>query len=165
MRRALGSFAYVAVAERQQRGAIHWHLAVHRLPVVMGASNGVKVKAFNVIRAIWRSVVGDAGGNIDVARRRRSARKSSARIASYISKYVSKAFEDAAKGANRYSGSTGVVLPRPDRFEVRAETLADLLGQVYADAWGGSLSLVSAWLCPYGDAAYFAAERIPVDVP
>lgn len=156
MRRALGSFAYVAVAERQARGAIHWHLAVHRLPMVMGASNGVKVKAFNVIRAIWRAVAGD--GNIDVSRRRRASRKSPARIASYISKYVAKAFADTAKGVNRYSSSTGVELPRPDRFEVRAADLAELLGQVYADAWGGSLVMVSAWLCPYGDACYFAAE-------
>lgn len=161
MRSALGSFAYVAVPERQKRGAIHWHLAVHRLPAKMAAANGVKVKAFNVIRAIWRSVVGDLGGNIDVSRRKRQSRKSPARVAAYISKYVSKAFGDGdGDGANRYSASMGVQVPSAEIREVRAETLAELCGLVYGDAWGGSLRLVSAWVCPFGDAFYVAAEEV-----
>lgn len=163
MRAALGGrFAYVAVPERQARGAIHWHLGVHRLPAVLGAANGCKVKSFNVVRAIWRRVVGDdLGGNVDVSRRKRTAHKSAARVASYISKYVAKGFaEGDGDGANRYSASMGVQVPRPERCQVRAETLAELLGQVYGDAWGSGLRLVSAWVCPYGDAFYCAAESV-----
>ena len=57
LRRALGAFSYVAAFERQKRGAWHVHIACHRLPRTMAARNGVKVKSFNVIRAIWRSVI------------------------------------------------------------------------------------------------------------
>lgn len=168
MRSALGgSFAYVAVPERQARGAIHWHLAVHRLPSTMAAKGGVKVKAVSVVRAIWLRVLGQVNGepsrgNIDVARRRRGvAGKSAAKIATYISKYVAKGFADGcAKGANRFSSSMGVCVPKPDRLELRADSLAELCAQIYGDAWGGDLRLVGCWVCPYGDAIFFAAESV-----
>ena len=167
VRRALPGFAFVAVPERQARGAIHWHLAVHRLPALLAARNGVKVKSFNVVRAIWRAVVGDvdglAGGNVDVARRRgRSTQRSAAKVAAYISKYVAKGFDDAAlTGAHRYSSSVGIVVPRAERREVLAESLAEVCGLVYGDAWDGELQLCGCWVCPYGDGAYFSAEVAP----
>lgn len=170
IRRTLPGFAFVAVPERQARGAIHWHLAVHRLPAVLGARNGVKVKSFNVVRAIWASVVGkvgdQSGGNVDVSRRRRSAQKSAAKVAAYISKYVSKGFgDDALTGAHRYSSSQGIVVPRPERRELLAESLAEVCGLVYGDAWGGELRLCGCWVCPFGDGAYFAAEAMAESAP
>ena len=65
MAKLIPGWFYVAAFERQERGAWHAHMAVHRLPAQLSASNGVKVKSFNVIRAVWRSVTGELGGNID----------------------------------------------------------------------------------------------------
>lgn len=172
MRTALGGrFAYVAVPERQARGAIHWHLAVQRLPSTMWARGGVKVKSVSVIRAIWLRVLGQVNGessrgNIDVSRRRRTAQKSCAKIATYIAKYVAKGFADGcAKGANRFSASMGVVVPKPERWEVRADSLAELCASIYGDAWDGALRLVGAWVCPYGDSVFFAAESFTESGP
>ena len=159
MRSALGAFAYVAVMERQKRGAIHWHLAVHRLPAVMAAKGGVKVKSFNVVRALWRAVVGELGGNVDASRRKAHAQRSGAKIAAYLSKYVTKAFAEGTEGANRYSASMGVKIPAADRREMRAESLRALLANVYPWAFDApGIVMVSAWVDRFNEAAYFAAE-------
>ena len=47
--------------------------------------------------AVLPFVAKELGGNVDVARRKSTAKRSPARIASYISKYITKAFEEGAK--------------------------------------------------------------------
>lgn len=107
VRRVMPDFRAVAVYEHQGRGALHWHIATAGVPSSFMQPNtmGVpcKVKSFEVIRAIWRSVVKDLGGNIDVARRKASSRRSPAQIASYIAKYIVKAFREGQAFSNRYS--------------------------------------------------------------
>jgi hypothetical protein len=71
---------------------------------------GVLVRSYDLLRAIWRAVVGELGGNIDVARSK-AARRSSARIAAYLSKYIGKGL-DAVEGGDSYSAS-GRALPPP----------------------------------------------------
>lgn len=101
IRRVLPDFAYLAVLERQERGAYHLHVATHRLPATL-AWAGVKVKSWNVLRSIWRSVVGELGGNFDESKRRRRSRASSLRVARYITKYIAKDFEDGELNRKRY---------------------------------------------------------------
>jgi hypothetical protein len=61
-----------------------------------------RVKSFEVFRAVWRSVTGDNGGNIDLARRKKNSQRSAAKIAAYLAKYIGKAFEEGVdKGVNR----------------------------------------------------------------
>lgn len=98
VRRVLPDLRYVWTLENQTRGAYHVHMATHALPKVF-LQGGYAVKSWDLMRRIWRSVVGDLGGNFDEAkdrskwRRKGSQQRSAAAIARYISKYVTKSFE------------------------------------------------------------------------
>lgn len=113
LKRVLPDFRAVCCFERQERGAWHVHLATIRFPGVLAARNGVKVKSFNVIRAVWRSVTKDNGGNVDVSNTKRGASRSSAKIAAYIAKYISKAFQEGEAGSNRWTKFGNCDLPAP----------------------------------------------------
>lgn len=106
MLRVLPDFAFVAAFERQKRGAWHVHMATRNIPDSLAdrnRQNAYRLKSYEVIRRIWRSVVGDLGGNIDVARRKFHSRKSAAQIASYIAKYIVKDYAEGEKWSNRWT--------------------------------------------------------------
>lgn len=104
LRRVIPGFCYVVGYERQKRGAFHAHMAVHHIQSHFMQS-GVRVKSFDLIRAVWRSVVGSLGGNIDLQKKRRNSRKTVAQLAAYISKYMTKAFSEGEKYSKRWSAS------------------------------------------------------------
>lgn len=112
----LGDWRYVAVLEKQERGAFHIHLATHALPKRL-TKGGVKVKSWDVMRAIWRSAAGDLGGNFDEAKRsarwskKSKAIKGGGAIASYIAGYVAKDMMESELNRKRYSASKGVDIP------------------------------------------------------
>lgn len=161
MRRALPGFVYVAAFEPQKRGAWHVHLAIHALPLMMKASNGVKVKSFNVVRAIWRSVTGEHGGNIDQRKRKRWSNQSVGKLAAYLSKYMLKAFEEGEDWSNRYSGSQGVEIPAAVKMRFRDQaSLAELIGLVFDDVAAGQCEVMT-WLSGYGDVFYVSTEVPP----
>lgn len=160
IRRALPGWVYVAVFEKQKRGAWHVHMATHALPPMMKASNGVKVKSFNVVRAIWRSVVGELGGNIDQASRKRWSRQTTGKLAAYVSKYMLKAFEEGDDWSNRYSGSQGVTIPEAVRMRFVGESLGDLIGLVYDDCAAGEVDVMT-WLSRFGDVFFMSTEGPP----
>jgi hypothetical protein len=115
VRRALPEFEYIAVFEKQKRGAWHAHLAVRRfLPLYM--HRGVLVKSYALLRSMWRAVVGEDNGNVDVSRNRR-VNRSAARLAVYLSKYIGKTFDQEEKHVNSYSAS-GRDLPPPTVLRV-----------------------------------------------
>lgn len=159
MRRLVPGFQYVAAAERQARGAWHWHLAIHALPKDLPASNGVKVKSYSVVLAVWRRVTGEAGGAVNQSLRKRHSRKTSSKVASYISKYVLKAFVDGDDHTNRYSSSS-VDLPPSVRRRFVAASLADLIQEVYRDFVGSGV-LTSPWLSSWGDRFFLTIEPAP----
>lgn len=159
IRRVLPRFIYVAAFERQERGAWHVHMAVHRLPKELPAANGVKVKSFNIVRAIWRSVTGELGGNIDQAKRKKWSKQSSAKLAAYVSKYMLKAFEDGDDWSNRYSASS-IEVPRPELHEINAASLAELIELAYSAVADGPCE-IHTWLSGFGDAFYLSTERPP----
>lgn len=107
VQRVLPGFRFVAGFEKQKRGAWHVHMATGNIPrsFLKFATGGVPilVKSFDLLRAIWRSVTKDRGGNIDVSRRKRHSRKSPAQVAAYISKYITKAFAEGDKWSNRWT--------------------------------------------------------------
>lgn len=107
----LGAFSYIATVEKQQRGAYHLHIACHQFPAWLKDENGVRVKSYNLIRSMWRRVVGANNGNVDLTRPR--GRNSAHRIASYISKYVMKNVADADLNAKAYWSSRDIVVPVP----------------------------------------------------
>jgi len=90
-------FHYVCVAERQQRGAWHLHIAVK------GRMN------YRVVRAVWCRVIGErARVHVKNPFREKGLRH---KLASYLCKYMTKDFAEHAVNEKRYWTSRGVVVP------------------------------------------------------
>lgn len=105
MRRA-GLWHYVAVPERQTRGAWHIHVAVHGRLV------------YNLVRGIWRRIVGRdelgrPNGNVDVRNPRTGGKWKRHALAAYIAKYIAKDVGDHELNKKRYWTSKGIVVPEP----------------------------------------------------
>jgi hypothetical protein len=120
MRDALGKFSYVIVAERQKRGAWHFHLALR------GWQN------LPLIRACWRRAGGD--GNVDV----QPFTGPNHKMASYMSKYISKAFtldELDRASHHRYRRSQDL---NPEQFTqivtINPAQAREAFKQLFADA-------------------------------
>lgn len=112
---------YVAVPERQERGAWHVHIALKGwLPV-------------DEVRAHWHAVVGE--GNIDIARSRRG-RMDAKRIAGYLAKYIGKAFDEVCDGRARYWGSRGLPAPECSEHWVTSDCWFESLRLAYSLAKG-----------------------------
>jgi hypothetical protein len=133
MRSIVPGWFYVAAFERQGRGAWHAHMAVHRLPRELSMRPGVALKSFNVIRAVWRSVTGELGGNIDVQARKRNSSRAPSKIAAYLSKYMTKAYAEGEPWSNRFSSSRGVTIPRPERIRFVGYSLGEVATVVFDD--------------------------------
>jgi hypothetical protein len=153
-RRWVTDWKYVAFPERQKRGAWHWHLGIPGLAPVM-QSRGVKVKSWALVRAVWRSVVGAVGGNVDFSGRRKSLR-SSTKLAAYIAKYGSKACGGVDDGLRRFQASQ-VDIPPPSRIELHNARLAELVELVYAFAADGDCEVHTSFVGPFGDSFYLAS--------
>jgi len=106
-------FEYVAVPERQERGAVHFHLAIRGFRDV------------NILRYLWRRVLCDDGnacgenspGNIDITSPRRGgAQWNRAKLAQYLAKYMGKDFSDGDMFARRFSSSCTIAPPKLTRF-------------------------------------------------
>lgn len=132
LRRRLGklqSFEYVAVAERQKRGAWHLHVAVK------GRQN------YRVLRSIWQSIVGAENGNIDV---RNPFREKGLRhkLAGYLAKYITKDFAEHKLNEKRYWTSRGVAVPEQLPIDhVLSDSPAEALKIAFAAAMKVGASL------------------------
>lgn len=114
VRRVVPDFQYVCVFERQKRGAWHAHIAVPRV-LSHYMHKGTLVRSYDLLRSLWRGVVGSDGGNVDVSRQKR-LKRSTARLASYLSKYITKGFAEATGSGDSYRAS-GRALPKPMVFQ------------------------------------------------
>ncbi|MCW5649192.1 MAG: hypothetical protein KIS62_05575 [Ramlibacter sp.] len=133
MAKLIPGWYYIAAFEKQKRGAWHVHMAVHRLPRELTAKGGVKVKSFNVIRAVWRTVTGELGGNIDVQARKRNSQRAPSRIAAYLSKYMTKAFAEGDPWSNRFTSSRGITVPPPERLRFIGYSMMEIAQVVFDD--------------------------------
>lgn len=129
VRRVIPGFQYVCVFERQKRGAWHAHLAVEKV-LSHYLAGGKLVRIYDLLRSMWRAVVGGDNGNVDVSRNKRLAR-SAAKLAAYLSKYIGKTFDQADKHVNAYSAS-GRALPRAVQFRSNQPLLTMALGDLFA---------------------------------
>jgi hypothetical protein len=93
----------VAVPERQERGAFHWHLAVH------GWQNLL------ILREAWAEEMGGMGeGNVDVKAPGGKGSRYQWRVSSlmgYLLKYITKEINDRPdemKGRHRYMSAHGL---------------------------------------------------------
>lgn len=134
MKRALGgTFVYVASFERQERGAMHVHVACHKLPQHV-QHKGVKLQAWKLGTVIWRDIVGQSqdgktGGMCFVGGKgpRKRNSRSIAKIAAYVSKYIMKDYADAPSETNRYSRSESLELPKAVRMVFNGLTFAEMI--------------------------------------
>lgn len=131
LRRVLPSFAYVAVLEKQKRGALHLHFACRRLPREL-QRDGVRIKSYSVIYAIWKSVTGEAGGSFRDSSRK--TRGSALRVAKYIAKYVGKTFEEAERDLNKrqYFAGGEWAVPIVERRLFPLDAVSDAYGYAAA---------------------------------
>lgn len=93
------AWIYIAVPERQKRGAWHWHIAVRgRQDVIL-------------LRALWRQVVGE--GNIDVVPPKGTGHRRKLALIRYLGKYLAKGFseDDRQLNGRRYRASLGIEVP------------------------------------------------------
>jgi hypothetical protein len=134
MKRALGKFRYCASFEVQDRGAMHVHLATHKLPQHANYK-GVRIKAWQLGTRIWRDVVGQLGGLCFVGGVTKFGGKrrnmSLGKMAAYVSKYIMKDYKDAPEESNRYSRSNGVDLPKPHTMYFNDLSMAEMVCLVF----------------------------------
>lgn len=157
MKRALGDFRFCASFEKQKRGAMHVHIATHKLPE-HALHKGVKIKAWQLGTKIWRDIVGVDNGLCfvgGVTRFGGSRRNMSlGKMASYVSKYILKDYQDCPGDSNRYSRSNGINLPKPVTMTFTNLSFARLIelcfrcddGDVILSHRADSLNNVY-WLC------------------
>lgn len=141
VRKKVGSYSYVAVWERQKRGAIHWHLAV------------VGYQDVEMLRRCWLSSIGDYQGNIDVTAARDC---SPVKLASYLTKYIIKDQETWAPGQRRFRCSDGIVVPKQVYYlgAVSMESALATAQAVVRDTVGEAAAVAvrtgGAWLNEWG---------------
>lgn len=175
MKAALGgSFIYCASFEKQERGAMHVHVACHKLPT-HGVRKGEKIKAWKLGTEIWRSIIGADNGLCFVGGKTRNGgyrrNLSLAKLAAYVSKYIMKDYHDAPAESNRYSRSNGLTVPKPQRSTVQGLTFEQMVQlafecgegdvvvshRVTRDHWAGD----SYWLVTEPDP--WGVQRAPIN--
>jgi hypothetical protein len=164
--RELPAFGFVAAFELQERGAWHVHAATARIPSHFmktsrdprtGEVKGkARVKSYDLLRSIWRSVVGDRGGNVDVSRTKVRER-SAARIAAYIAKYVTKAYAEGEKWSNRWTKYGFSDTPKPVQLG-KVWSSREVWDVIYSLPSLGQQVVQAVW-SSFGEWAFFAVER------
>lgn len=136
---------YVAVAEQQERGAWHWHLAVR------GRQN------VELLRTTWREIVGE--GNIDVSAPKGTRMDQRLYLVRYLGKYLVKAFATGQRSLNahRFRSSRNIqvptekfsIIPQPDKGlqDVALEKLKEAGGAV-GFVWNAG-DMLSGWACSW----------------
>lgn len=144
VRKDLPDWLYIAVAEKQKRGAWHWHLAVSGRQDV------------NTLRRAWLKVVLD--GNIDVNPPKGKSQHRELALVSYLSKYLAKTFAEGDHELNtrRYRVSRGIEVPTksvqlPDNetnaIQFALDTLQTKIGSV-GHVWIAG-DLAAGWACSW----------------
>ena len=153
VRKSYPEWRYVAVLEKQERGALHVHCAVQGYQKI------------NHLRKLWFIAIGGSGyetgsetpGSVNVTTPRASrwgtelTRWKSGRLAAYLTKYLEKTFDDSALGNRRYWQSKDLVLPVKQRFVLAATCLvsaiheaADVLFAVFGQGIDFTRSMLSS---------------------
>lgn len=139
-------FRAVYAFEKQERGAWHVHAAIDKLPTHFNVRVRdsfhrnkwvtVRVRSFDYLRRVWRSIVGADNGNIDVDGHRRTRHglqgkyrsgESLAKLAGYVSKYLTKDHAQGPEGRNRWGSTQGMGHPPAHVFDMPEMPLHELI--------------------------------------
>lgn len=168
MKTALGGeFHYVAAFERQERGAMHVHVACRKLPKHV-QHRGVKIQSWRLGTACWRGVVGQNNGLCYVGGKGKNGRPrgrtmSLAKLAQYVSKYILKDYEECPLGSNRYSRSDTLKVPQSEVMRLTQCSLRDLLEVTFEVPQGHAV--VDHKLGRWHDCLWFVTEGPPDKAP
>lgn len=142
----LPGWLYVSVAEQQERGAWHWHLAVR------GRQN------VDLLRTVWREIVGE--GNIDVSAPKGSRKDQRLYLVQYLGKYLVKAFAigDRKLNKHRFRSSRNIAVPMEcftvpipsDRKieDIALDKLKEASGGSVGFVWDGE-GMLAGWACSW----------------
>lgn len=152
---------YVAVVERQERGAFHVHFAV----------KGWQKISF--LRAAWYKALGGTGkekgdetpGQVDVtgpkkARWGTKVREwKNASLSAYITKYIAKTFDEESTEKKRYWHSKDLIVPVKERFVLGATDLVsaikEAMGLLYFN-YGVAIDFSRSWLADSKDCLWLS---------
>ena len=154
------AFHYVAVIEEQERGALHFHVAVR------GRQN------YHLLRSIWQSVLGlgqfgEQMGQVNVRDPHRFGfgRNGAHKLASYIAKYCGKQMDCRELDQKRYFRSRGIVLPVVSTWRLGSTDMLSAVQVAFAVAAEYGLEGVQTW-CNNGLGVVWLAtapcSRVPV---
>lgn len=136
----VASFHYVAVIEEQQRGALHFHVAVR------GRQNYV------LLRSIWQRVLGQGQdgqqmGQVNVRDPHRFGfgKHGAHKLASYIAKYCSKEMNARQLDQKRYFRSKGIVVPEVDTIRLKCTSMLGAAQAAFTIAAEFGLEGVQTW--------------------
>jgi hypothetical protein len=123
----VAQFHYVAVIEEQERGALHFHIAVR------GRQNYV------LLRSIWQRVLGlgengQQMGQVNVRDPHRFGfgQNGAHKLASYIAKYCSKQMNARALDQKRYFRSRGIELPEVSSVRLNCTSMLGAVQSAYS---------------------------------
>lgn len=164
MKAALGGkFVYCASFEKQDRGAMHVHVACHKLPE-HGIRNGQKIKSWKLGTDIWRSIIGlsasgETGGLCFVGGKTKNAgyrrNLSLAKLAGYVSKYIMKDYAESPLEKNRYSRSDGLTLPKAVKTTYTGLSMGEMIDLCFECVQGDVIVSHSVTLDDYGAGRYW----------
>ena len=138
---------YVAVLEKQERGAYHIHCAVHGWQMI------------TLLRAAWYKALGGQGnekgectpGQVNVTSPRNGGRRQwqVRQLAGYITKYLGETFTQMEAEKRRYWHSKDLKAPPKERYILGAVTLVDAIQEaanlIYF-AYGKTINFSRSWV-------------------
>lgn len=155
-RRKLGKhkqFHYVAVIEEQERGALHFHVAV------------AGRQMYALLRSIWQGVVGRgpdgeqmAQVNVRDPHKFGFGVKGAHKIASYIAKYCGKDMQSRELDQKRYFRSRGIVVPEVQFWRLHSTDMLSAVNAAVAAIGGHSLAGLQSWCNNALGVVYLATE-------
>lgn len=169
-----GVFRFCASFEKQERGAMHVHLAVHKLPK-HAVHKGTRIEGWRLGTAVWHTVVGEDNGLCYVGGKNRKGNQKRkpigcAKMAAYVSKYITKDYAEAEAASNRYSRSNGIPVGKPRVLRFDRATLAEIIGMAFTCEDGDVVVSHSAseewgryWLCTERPGQRRTTEETMVD--
>jgi len=134
------TFLYVAVIEEQERGALHFHVAVQGRQM------------YALLRSIWQSVLGlGADGqqmgqvNVRDPHRFGFGVKGAHKIATYIAKYCGKDMQCRELNQKRYFASKGIAVPEVNSWRLPCTSMLGAVQAAFRALAGYDLSGLQTW--------------------
>lgn len=150
------SWAYLAVLEKQERGALHIHVAVQGkqdirwllrcwLLAIGQAPEDVSAWLVGGVKLGERSL---GAVNVEPPKKRwggASKQWKRDKLAGYLTKYIGKEFDEAEKNAKKYWHSRNIIKPEIERFWLKAKTYEEAVIEAHDLIYFTGATSLSMW--------------------